>query len=477
MRNKIVFFLNGTKEEVGSEHAGLMLSDYLRLKKNLTGTKVVCAEGDCGACSVLRYFPHKQTTEEGTYLPINSCITLVANLDGSSLVTVEALKEDDKFHVSQKAMIECHGSQCGFCTPGFVIALSGLVEKKISENKCSLNSQEAKNALTGNLCRCTGYEPIINSALNMDLKSASSLKNRYFSKQQEQELKKTTDESVKIEGSDFSYFAPKTLNEALDYLKQYPQARITGATTDLGVVHNKRKIQLNHVLSLHLIENSYKIEKNGDEITIGARVTLSDFRSFMKIHLPEMAHYLDIFASPQIKNLATVVGNVANASPIGDTPPALLALRGRVVINGSKEIPLEKFFKGYRQTALGQGEIITAIKMTLPKKNADLRFYKNSNRKDLDISAINLAIHTEWKNEEKTEIKDIIIAAGGVAAIPMRMVKTEDFFKQNNDLKGALSILHQEFNPLSDLRASAAYRHVLVENFIKRFFAECGGLQ
>jgi xanthine dehydrogenase small subunit len=147
------------------------------------------------------------------------------------------------------------------------------------------------------------------------------------------------------------------------------------------------------------------------------------------------------------------------------------------VINGSKEIPLENFFKGYRQTALGQGEIITAIKMTLPKKNADLRFYKNSNRKDLDISAINLAIHTEWKNEEKTEIKDIIIAAGGVAAIPMRMVKTEDFFKQNNDLKGALSILHQEFNPLSDLRASAAYRHVLVENFIKRFFAECGGIQ
>ena len=237
MRNKIVFFLNGTKEEVGSEHAGLMLSDYLRLKKNLTGTKVVCAEGDCGACSVLRYFPHKETSKEDTYLPINSCITLVANLDGSSLVTVEALKEDDKFHVSQKAMIECHGSQCGFCTPGFVIALSGLVEKKISENKCSLTSQEAKNALTGNLCRCTGYEPIINSALNMDLKSASSLKNRYFSKQQEQDLKKTTEESVKVEASDFSYFAPKTLNEALEYLKQYPMG-LTLKINKILYVHN-----------------------------------------------------------------------------------------------------------------------------------------------------------------------------------------------------------------------------------------------
>ena len=477
MRNKIVFFLNGKKEEVGSEHAGLMLSDYLRLKKNLTGTKVVCAEGDCGACSVLRYFPHHEKAHLDSYLPINSCITVVANLDGSSLVTVEALKEEDQFHTSQKAMIECHGSQCGFCTPGFVVALTGLVEKKIIENKCDLSSQEAKNALTGNLCRCTGYGPIIDSALKMDIKNATSLKDRYFSPEQAIELKEAFKTTVEIKTNEFHYFAPKTLKEAVEYLKNYPDTRIAGATTDLGVIHNKRKINLNHILSLHLIEEFYQIQNDNNEITLGARVTFSEFRSFMKNHLAEMAHYLDIFASPQIKNLATVVGNVANASPIGDTPPALMALKARVVINGIKEIPLSDFFKGYRQTALQKGEIITAIKFNLPSKESDTRFYKNSNRKDLDISAINLAIHAEWKDSSKKEIKDITIAAGGVAAIPLRMVKTEDYLKQKMDLQGALQVLHQEFNPLSDLRASAAYRHVLIENFIRRFFADCAGVQ
>jgi xanthine dehydrogenase small subunit len=210
---------------------------------------------------------------------------------------------------------------------------------------------------------------------------------------------------------------------------------------------------------------------------IGARVTLSDFRHFMKNHLPEMADYLDIFASPQIKNLATLVGNVANASPIGDTPPALMALKAKVVINGIKEIPMKDFFKGYRQTALQKGEIITAIKIEIPSKDSDVRFYKNSNRKDLDISAINLAIHAEWKDQSRKELKDIIIAAGGVAAIPMRMTKTEDFLKQTPDIQGAVQVLHQEFNPLSDLRASAAYRHIIVENFFRRFFADCGGIQ
>ncbi len=477
MRNKIVFFLNGKKEEVGADQAGLMLSDYLRLKKNLTGTKVVCAEGDCGACSVLRYFPHHQNAENETYIPINSCITLVANLDSSSLVTVEALKEEDKFHISQKAMIECHGSQCGFCTPGFVIALTGLVEKKMTQNNCSVSKQEAKNALTGNLCRCTGYEPIIDAAVKMDVKSAAPLKDRYFSKEQENELKETFKESVEIKTTDFNYFAPKSIHEALDYLKNNPTARIAGATTDLGVVHNKRKINLNHILSLHLIEDFYKIQKIENEVMIGARVTLSDFRHFMKNHLPEMADYLDIFASPQIKNLATLVGNVANASPIGDTPPALMALKAKVVINGNKEIPMKDFFKGYRQTALQKGEIITGIKIELPSKVSDVRFYKNSNRKDLDISAINLAIHAEWKDESRKELKDIIIAAGGVAAIPMRMTQTEDFLKQTPDIQGAVQVLHQEFNPLSDLRASAAYRHIIVENFFRRFFADCGGIQ
>lgn len=475
MRNKIVFYLNGKRQEVGAEFAGMMLADFLRYEKNLTGTKIVCAEGDCGACSVLRYFPHTQGQDTDHYLPINSCITLVANLDGSSVVTVDALKNKEDFHPAQKAMIQCHGSQCGFCTPGFVMAITGMMEKKVAAKDTVLSEQEAKNCMTGNLCRCTGYQPIIDAAMSIDLTQAESIKERFYSTHQATELKEIFHTAVAVESNEFSYFAPKTITAAIEYLKANPDARIAGATTDLGVVHNKRKITLTKILSLHLIEELYTIVEKNNEIILGARVTMSEFRHFMKDKCPELAHYLDVFASPQIKNTATVVGNIANASPIGDTPPALLALNAIVIINGHKEIPLSDFFLAYRKTALQAGEIITGIKFPLLSATSDIRFFKNANRKDLDISAVNFAIHVSWPDDSKTKIKDITIAAGGVSATPLRLKKTEDFLKSQFDLEGAVKVLHSEFTPLSDVRASASYRHVLVENFFRRFFAECGG--
>jgi xanthine dehydrogenase small subunit len=474
MRKKIVFYLNGSRKEVGPEAASMMLAEYLRYDQGLTGTKIVCAEGDCGACSVLRYFPHTQGVDTKNYSPINSCITLVAQLDGSSLVTVDALKKDNELHEAQRAMVECHGSQCGFCTPGFVITLTGLVEEKLSKKELSVDVQEAKNCMTGNLCRCTGYQPIINAALDMDLKKCESVKERYYSEKQEVDLTKVYSESVLIENEEFSFFGPKTMKEAIDYLKLYPEARIVGAATDLGVVHNKRKTELTRLLSLHLITSLYQIEDKGGEISLGARVTHTEFRHFMKKKLPEFANYLDIFAGPQIKNIATIVGNVANASPIGDTPSALLALEARVVIqgvHGEREVPLSQFFLAYRKTALQKGELITHIKFPLPDENSTIRLYKYSNRKDLDISAVNFAAHIKWKDKSKKEISDIILAAGGVAATPIRFIKKE-VLKKNLDIDNAVNELHQEFTPLSDLRASAGYRHVLVENYFRKFFAE-----
>ena len=477
MRNKIVFYLNGKRHDVGAKHAGMMLADYLRYEKNLTGTKIVCAEGDCGACSVLRYFPHAQGTDSNNYLPINSCITVVANLDGSSLVTVDALKAKDEFHPAQSAMIKCHGSQCGFCTPGFVMALAGLVEEKKARGENEVSEQEAKNCMTGNLCRCTGYAPIIDAALSMDLQNAESIKERFFTDHEKEVLAEAFKTGISLESDEFSYAAPKTIKEAIAYLAANPDARIAGATTDLGVVHNKRKITLTKLLSLHLIKELYEITETDGVVTLGARVTMSEFRHFMKSRCPELAQYLDVFASPQIKNIATVVGNVANASPIGDTPPALLALKASVVINETKEIALSDFFLAYRKTALAKGEIITGIKFLLPKKGVDFKLFKNANRKDLDISAVNFAIQVEWKDEKKKEIRDVIIAAGGVAATPLRLKKTEDFLKSNFDIEAAVGVLQNEFTPLSDVRATSAYRHVLVENFFRRFFAECGGIQ
>jgi xanthine dehydrogenase small subunit len=475
MRNKVIFYLNGTRKELGATEASMMLSDYLRYDQGLTGTKVVCAEGDCGACSVLRWFPHVPGVDNKTYTPINSCITLVAQLDGSSLVTVDALKEKGKIHESQRAMVECHGSQCGFCTPGFVIALTGMVEEKINQKSLSIDEQTAKNNLTGNLCRCTGYQPIIHAAMSINLTQCESLKKRFYSEKQDQELNKTFSESVLIEGENFKFFAPKTLKEAVSYLKDFPEARILGSATDLGVIHNKRKIQLNHLLSLHLIRDLYELNFSGNEIIIGARVTHTEFRHFMKDKLPEFSTYLNLFASPQIKNTGTVVGNVANASPIGDTPPPLLALDAKVVLQSSKGervLPLSRFFLAYRKTALERGELISHIRFNLPKKTQDVRFYKYSNRKDLDISAVNFAINVTWRDQDKKEILDIAIAVGGVAATPIRLHKTEEALKKNLNLDEAIKELHQEFFPLSDLRASSGYRHVLTENFLKQFFSE-----
>lgn len=476
MKNKVIFYLNGKKHEVGANLAGMMMADYLRYEKNLTGTKIVCAEGDCGACSVLRYFPHIQA-KDNHYLPINSCITVVANLHGSSLVTIDALKEKDELHVAQEAMVKCHGSQCGFCTPGFVIALTGLVEEKICKKETIIDTQEAKNCMTGNLCRCTGYQPIIDAALSMDLKKAQSVKDRFFSDHQRMVLEEAFNHGVALESDEFGYCAPKSIAEALDYLKANPDARIVGASTDLGVVHNKRKITLTKLLSLHLIPELYDIQEKDGVVTLGARVTMNEFRHFMKDRSPEFSKYLDVFASPQIKNLATVVGNVANASPIGDTPPALLALNASVVINGTKEMKLEDFFLAYRKTALAPGELITHLKVPVPKKGSDYRVFKNANRKDLDISAVNFAIHVEWKDQKKSEISAITMAAGGVAATPLRLKQTESFLKQQLDVDGAVKVLHSEFKPLSDVRATAAYRHVLVENFFRRFFVDCGGIK
>lgn len=475
MRNKIVFYLNGNRKEVGAKEASMMLAEYLRYDQSLTGTKIVCAEGDCGACSVLRLFPHTTGTDAKNYLPINSCITLVAQLDGSSLVTVDALKKNGELHETQRAMVECHGSQCGFCTPGFVMALTGMVEEKIAKKEKKIEVQEAKNCMTGNLCRCTGYQPIINAALDIDLAKCESVKKRFYSEKQEVDLTKIYSETVLIESDEFSFYAPKTLKEAVSFLKDYPDTRILASGTDLGVIHNKRKTQLTKLLSLHLISDLYKIHENGDEVAVGARVTHTEFRHYMKDKVPEFATYLDIFASPQIKNIGTIVGNIANASPIGDTPPALLALDATVVVasaQGQREIPMAQFFLAYRKTALQHGEIITQVKFKKPSKDVSLRFYKYSNRKDLDISAVNFAARVEWKDSTKKEIKNVIIAAGGVAATPFRFLKTEELLKKNFDLEAAVKELHAEIKPISDLRASSAYRHVLVENYFRKFFAE-----
>jgi xanthine dehydrogenase small subunit len=493
MRQNLLLYINGKRHEVGGERAGWMLADYLRYERQLTGTKIVCAEGDCGACTVLRYFPGlpagtKTIGRSSGYMPVNSCITTMAQLDGSSLVTVDALATPEKLNPVQAAMKDCHGSQCGFCTPGFVMALAGLVEKKLEAGEGGkLDEKEARNALTGNLCRCTGYQPILDAAKAIDVKDCKSVKERFLDRAQEKELKLALSKSVHVIGEDFEFIAPRSLKEAARFLSGKKDFRLLGSATDLGVVHNKGKIRLARILSLHLVPELYELSqkksaaKNQIQVRVGARVTLSQLRLALKDSAPEFARFLDLFASPQIKNIATLVGNVANASPIADTPPFLLICDAEVEIfgpKGKRSVPLKDFYLGYRKTALRKGELIASILFTIPDASESWALYKISERKDLDISCVNAGLRLRWEKAKGDKILDARLAFGGVAATPMRLLRTEALLRgqvPSPELWAkALAMLQEEITPIQDVRGSSAFRRVLAGNLLKKFFREYG---
>lgn len=458
-RKLVIFYLNGERREAGPEQAGMMLADYLRYERQLTGTKIVCAEGDCGACSVLRYFPYG---EKG-FQAVNACIVTVAQIDGSSLVTVDALAQENLTPV-QEAMVRCHGSQCGFCTPGFVMALTGLVEKKIDRKETAIDAREAKNALTGNLCRCTGYQPIIEAGEAIPVRQCRPLAGRFLTPAIVKDLKRVVATPVEME----NFFAPVTL-PALQRLLKNKKLRLIAAGTDLGVQHNKRRARLQAMLSLHLLKELYACEKKGAKIRVGARVTLTALRRQLKGS--EFARFLDLFASPQIKNMATLVGNVCNASPIADTPPFLLAIDAVAHLlgpKGKRSVPLSEFFLAYRKTALRPGECMVALEF--PKESGKMALYKSSQRKDLDISNVNAAFRLKL---DKKKVSEARIAFGGVAATPLRIKKVEEALvgrELSAELsESAVAILQKEIQPLSDLRGSASFRRVLAGNFLRQF--------
>ncbi len=498
MRTEAVFAINGQVIRAGAEDASLMLADFLRRRRQLTGTKIVCAEGDCGACTVLKAAPYssKRRSSPGRYLPVNSCIIPVASLDGSSIVTVDGLApaagaapadQPPPLHPVQEAMVRCHGSQCGFCTPGFVMALAGLVEKRIDEGSTTapISEREARNALTANLCRCTGYTPILEAACSISLDRCGSVRERHDSPTIRKELRGAIQKPLRLESDEFRFFAPTRMADAARFLKQHPDAKVVSGATDLGVVHNKRKARLEQVLSLHLIPELYAIRRIGKtRLRIGAQVTLSELRNHLKNGvIPEFATFLDLFASPQIKNQATLVGNLATASPIGDTPPFLL-VAGAVVhawnpratgTARTRKIPIEEFFVGYRKTALKRGEWITAVEIDIPAKGEVLRLRKVSQRKDLDISTVNAAFRVRL-HPKKRVIEEARIALGGVAARTVRLDACERLMRHRKpeevDAAELQKKLQEAITPMTDLRSSAAFRRVVAGNLLETFLKE-----
>lgn len=480
-RHSVAITLNGQLITISGDDALMMLAEWLRKRALKPGTKIVCAEGDCGACTVLRAFKSKSSAGKLSFLPINSCITTVAQMDGSHIVTVEGLAINDQLSPVQKAMRMCHGSQCGYCTPGFVMALTGATE--VHE---TLDRKTAANYLTGNLCRCTGYEPILDAAESIKHNPNFRVASRYLTPSLIMSLKTATKKPVEFEDSQGRIFsAPPTLKEACKFLRHKKGARLIAAATDLGVQTNKGRPLPEALLSLQNIDELYRLLASKKALHVGARVTLSQLRVAASTEFPELSRFLDIFASPQIKNSATLVGNLANASPIGDTLPMLLATNARVHTaywsSGKllkRSIPITKFFLGYKKLAIKPFELIYKVEIPLGTQIENLKLYKSSQRKDLDISAVGAAFRVA--TNKSGLVTDAALALGGVAATPTRLPQVEKLLLGktiSEDLVAECAdALNSSIKPLSDVRGTSGFRRVLATNMLKLYFRDTFGV-
>jgi len=443
-RDHLRLLVNGKEHRVSGPEAFATLGNWLRRDVAATGTKLVCEEGDCGACTVLL------RRNGGDFQPVNSCILLLAQLDGASVVTVEGLG----MNAVQESMVACHGAQCGYCTPGFVVAMTALFEK------CDrVDDKQIRDGLTGNLCRCTGYEPIIKAALDIDGAAMPKIRERY-----PQSL--DAGDPVRIG----SFFAPATLEDAVRFKGENPGCVIVQGATDVGVWINKRNFTAPAMLSLAKIPGLDELREEGDAVLAGANVTLAAFESFIETRIPELFGILNIFGSPQIKNAGTLAGNIANGSPIGDTLPYLFVSGAELELNGgARRVAVPDFYLGYKKFDLKADEIITRVRVPIVRDK--LKLYKVSRRKDLDISAFTAAIRLRTTDGH---INAATIAYGGVAPTVVRLPRTEAFLAGKPLALGTFEeagrIARGEVAPISDVRGSADYRAQLAENILPKLW-------
>lgn len=470
MRNSVILFVNGERVELTGESAFMTVAEYLRYKKGLTGTKVVCSEGDCGACTIL--VARLQKEKLGPYKAVNSCISFMYLLDRSHLITVEGLKKNEELHPVQKAMVENHGAQCGFCTPGFICAMASLTEDAKKEN-FPLEEKRVKNYLTGNLCRCTGYDSIIKSGCSVNVKTTPELASFHDDEKISKELAAVKG-SVRLIHGNKSVFLPATVDEAVSERKE-KSPRLAGGATDLGVVYNKGKLKLDEVMSLSNIESLYSVEETPTHLLIGARASLDEVERKTAKVFPEFSRNLHIFASPQIKNSASLVGNLMNASPIADTIPFLRVAEAEVVLRssaGERTLNVNTFIKGgYKELDIRPDEIMTQIR--LPKTKHEFKLYKISSRKDLDISTVTMAVRYRLNNNV---LEEFSLALGGVGPVVLRMNQIEakaqgQYFNQAL-FKRLATEVKNTIKPLSDVRGSTDFRLTLCHNLMLKFCDE-----
>ena len=473
-RKSIYFILNSKAYEVTGEQCFLPLADFLRYERSLTGTKIVCAEGDCGACTVLLASVHEFDKGLLKFKAVNACILPLFAIDACQILSVEALKYENSLHPVQTSMLNQFASQCGYCTPGFVCAMTSLLEDSIL-NKKTITEKRAKNYMTGNLCRCTGYDPILKAAMALPL-NTESLQKRFSNAKQITELKKHAKIPVEMKALGVSLFLPTNLKQAMKIKMNEKAVQIVAGATDIGVAVNKGRTEYRNVMSLQNISDLWEIKKTNDYIEISARVPLSEVQKYFKKVFPEMDQMLNIFASPQIKNSATLVGNVVNASPIADSIPFLMAQDAQVKIEsakGTRLVPIDKFYLGYKKLNLKSHELVSAIRIPTPSKHDVLKLMKVSLRKDLDISAVTLAIRIR---QEKNNISEARIVFGGVGPVVFRIPKIEKQWLGQRFKKELLLDLSQNISkyvaPISDVRGSKEYRNLLCCNLLKKMADE-----
>jgi xanthine dehydrogenase small subunit len=467
MESKTIRFVRrGELVSLGNVPPERTLLEVLREDLACTGTKEGCGEGDCGACTVVVAEPHAGGLQ---YRAINSCIRLAHSIDGMALWTVEDLAgADGGLHPAQEALVQAHGSQCGFCTPGFVMSLFGMYQNHVCRGG-TITRELAQEELSGNLCRCTGYRPILDAAQQMaQLPAAKVDESSVLALLQE-----LRSERVEAGGN---YLAPTALGELLALRARHPDAQLVAGCTDVGLWVTKMHRQFAQVLDVTRVEELRRVERYENHVAIGAAVSLTDAFAALVEQRPQLKSFANRFAGLPVRNSGTLGGNVANGSPIGDSMPWLIALGSELVLrgpDGERTMPLENFYLGYQVKDWRDGEFVQAVRVPLPRKNVAFRTYKLAKRFDQDISAVCAAFAFTLEDGIVVEAR---IAYGGMAATPKRAAQAESLLNgrawDEAAVTDAMAALAQDYAPLSDMRASSAYRMKTAQNLLRRYWLE-----
>ncbi len=468
-RDDIRFLLGFAPQSIRDVEPTTTVLNWLREQAGLHGTKEGCAEGDCGACTIVLGTKERNRLR---YRAVNACIMFVPQLDGAQLITIEHLREENgALHPLQRAFVDHHASQCGFCTPGFIMALFAMDRSRNG----MIDRQTVGDGLAGNLCRCTGYRPITEAATTVMQGDRDDIFDRREKRTMAALDALDTSLPLSLGARTKRYEAPRTIERLAELMANEPDAHLLAGGTDVGLWVTKQYQDLATVIDVTRVPDLQRIEETPGHLKLGAAVTYSDAHHAIAMNWPSFGALIQRIGGMQVREAGTIGGNIANGSPIGDTMPALIALDTKLILRKGQQartLDLEAFYTDYRKTALEGGEFVAEI--LIPKSPAAFRCYKVAKRFDQDISAVMGAFALE--RSQDNIVSSIRIGFGGMAALPKRARETEKALLgqpwQASTIQVGLEALAKDFEPISDMRASAAYRLKIARNLLRKFHSE-----